>query len=305
MDGVVPKPQSGKPVTKKCLGTLAVDGLGSVAMINAGMNTPTSPAGMVEVLSGDLVLPHMTGRAYFGTDCVEGDYQQAHYAKVNLLGKTMSWTTDVSGTGCGCNAALYLTSMAQSSAPGGCKGDFYCDAMNVCGVPCAELDLQEANQYSWMSTLHAFNPIAGPDSLGVARGYGGSIGEPSRRDWTDKEYGPGGKCIDTSKPFKVAVSFPTDAQGNLTAMQIKLTQAGQPCSLSSSVNEYTKGGHKPMSELTDALRQGMTPVVSYWSSSDMLWMDGLGADGLGPCVRDDPKMCPQTVRFHGFKIEKM
>jgi len=258
----------------------------------------------VEALKGDLVVPYMSGRTYFGQSCAAGEYDVQAYSSINLLGKRMSWTTDVSGTGCGCNAAFYLVSMPQNTKVGTCD-DYYCDAMKVCGVPCAEIDMQEANQYSWMSTLHAYNPTAGADSLGKALGYGGSLGEPERRDWTSEEYGPGAKCIDTQMPFQVSVSFPLAGNGTLAAMEVELSQAGKSCNLNSRVDEYGVKGHEAMQELTDALQAGMTPVISYWKSSDMLWMDGLGADGRGPCVQDSPDMCPDHVRFYGFSVTSL
>jgi len=50
-------------------------------------------------------------------------------------------------------------------------------------------------------------------------------------DWLSWQYGPGGHCIDTSKPFEVSVSFPVDGQGILHAMDVKLTQLARtaPC----------------------------------------------------------------------------
>eukprot|EP00425_Heterocapsa_triquetra_P001007 CAMPEP_0195052726 /NCGR_PEP_ID=MMETSP0448-20130528/2027_1 /TAXON_ID=66468 /ORGANISM="Heterocapsa triquestra, Strain CCMP 448" /LENGTH=48 /DNA_ID= /DNA_START= /DNA_END= /DNA_ORIENTATION= len=43
-------------------------------------------------------------------------------------------------------------------------------------------------------------------------------------------------------------------------------------------------GYKGVSELTQALKAGMTPVMSYWSANSMTWMDGVGTDGMGPCA---------------------
>jgi len=294
------------PRSAKCPGSVFIEGHGPVALINAGADTPGKPGGRVEALMGDAVVPHITGRTYFGTSCQEGPYDQTSYLPLQLLGKRISWTTDVSGTGCGCNAAMYLVSMPQNQQKGTCN-DYYCDAMHVCGVECAEIDLQEANQYSWMSTMHTHNPAAGADGLGVARGFGGSLGEPERRDWTAEEYGPGARCVDTTRPFQVSVSFPIGADGQLASMNLQLSQAGQPCDLE-AVNEvgaYHVKGHHPAQELTSALQAGMTPVISYWKSADMLWMDGLGADGRGPCVEDAPDWCPELVRFHGFSVEAL
>jgi len=306
MDGVVQKAVQSDPfVPGKCPGSIMVDGLGQFALVNAGANTPGQDTGIVEAIDGDLVVPHMSGRTYFAQSCSAGEYDRFQYAAINLLGQKLSWTTDVSGTGCGCNAAFYLVSMAQNPKIGKCN-DYYCDAMSVCGVACAEIDLQEANQYAWFSTLHAHNPQTGQaDTLGQARGYGGSIGEPERRDWTSEQYGPGAACIDTNRPFRVSMSFPTSADSVLTSMDIELSQDGSPCTLWSQNANYQAAGHEAMAELTAALQAGMTPVISYWKSEDMLWMDGLGADGRGPCVKDSPDFCPDTVRFYGFSVEPL
>merc|ERR1712039_148418 len=109
----------------------------------------------------------------------------------------------------------------------------YCDANRVCGVACAEIDLQEANEHAWHSTLHVHD-----DGSGVGVGYGGGDGWDGHRDWTSREYGPGGACIDTKLPFQVAVSFPTDARGQLIAMDIHLSQANKPCNLERSIDMY-------------------------------------------------------------------
>merc|ERR1719510_2756522 len=135
----------------------------------------------------------------------------------------MRYTTDMSGGGCGCNVALYLVSMKQNPKPSGCE-DYYCDANNVCGESCAEIDIQEANQHAWHSTLHTSQ-----DHGGVGGGYGGGDSWNGPRDFGAQEYAPGGRCIDTTKPFQVAVSFPTDAGGALTGMNVELSQDGHSC----------------------------------------------------------------------------
>ena len=70
------------------------------------------------------------------------DYSCVDYKKgaIFLGGKTLSVDVDLSDTPCGCNAALYLVSMPQSDKASECA-DYYCDANNVCGVECAEIDL--------------------------------------------------------------------------------------------------------------------------------------------------------------------
>jgi len=71
-----------------------------------------------------------------------------------------------------------------------------------------------------------------------------------------------------------------------------------------SVDEYTYNGQSGFTELTASLSAGMTPTFSYWCSDDMLWMDGAGQDGLGPCPNapEDGSKCGDTVSFYDFKI---
>mmetsp|Transcript_18114 Transcript_18114/g.47759 ORF Transcript_18114/g.47759 Transcript_18114/m.47759 type:complete len:261 (+) Transcript_18114:340-1122(+) len=101
--------------------------------------------------------------------------------------------------------------------------DYYCDANSVCGVRCSEIDIQEGNKHSWHSTLHDAQ-----DGAGAGAGYGGGGDEwNGPRDFTSEQYGPGGNTIDTTMPFQVSVSFPTDSSGQLSAMNMKLEQDGK------------------------------------------------------------------------------
>jgi len=150
----------------------------------------------------------------------------------------------------------------------------------------------EANQFSWHSTLHTSQ-----DHNGIAGGYGGGDGYNGPRDWTSSRYAPHSPCIDTSKPVNIAASFPVNEQGKLLAMEVTISQEGHDCSVMTRISDYTG-----MPELSAALAAGMTPVVSYWSSDKMLWMDGQGADGKGPCKRDNAAACPASVRFSRFAV---
>merc|ERR1719414_1531352 len=47
----------------------------------------------------------------------------------------------------------------------------------------------------------------------------------------------------------------------------------------------------------------MTPIVSYWSSKRMLWLDGTGRDRKGPCAADDVPACGETVKFYDFSVQ--
>ena len=92
---------------------------------------------------GSLRVPYNT-RSYFlsgePSSACEGkpfhhhDYSCVSYSDgaIYLSGKVLSYDVDLSGIGCGCNAALYLVSMPQNTNATTCH-DFYCDANDVCG----------------------------------------------------------------------------------------------------------------------------------------------------------------------------
>lgn len=277
---------------KVCPGTFHMPGHGQVSLVPTGWATRNTSA-PVHVVGGRQVVPHIEGRAYFAETCKAGVYNHSQYLGLQLLGKTFRYTADVSGAGCGCNAAFYLTSMRHNERLSKCS-DYYCDANSVCGEACTEIDMQEANRYAWRSTVHSHRD---PDGFG--KGYGGGgYGWNGARDWTSTEYGPGAECIDTSEPFQVAISFPVNAHGKLAAMEVTLTQKGSPCPLSLTIDDYAG-----MDELSESLRAGMTPVISYWSSSELYWLDGQGADFKGPCAQEQPTGCAKSVRYYGFSVE--
>jgi len=277
----------------QCPGNLKVEGFGMTSMVPTGWATPDEFIGLHVSSGGDEVAPALGSRAYFAQSCAAGVYDQNQYLAFNLLGKRMRYTTDMSDLGCGCNAAFYLTNMHQNTHASECS-DFYCDANNVCGQSCAEIDIQEGNKFSWHTTLHGK-----VDHAGVGKGVGGGGWNwNGPREWSTSEYGPGASSIDTSKPFQVEVGFPADGDCQLKAMEITLSQdARSDCTLKLAIDSYSG-----MTEMTEALTAGMTPIVSYWKSADMLWMDGKGADGQGPCATDSPDDCGKRAKFSNFSV---
>jgi len=279
--------KAGEPA---CPGTLVPRGIGNVSLVPSGWGVAEEVPQVW--LEEDTITAPMGSRSYFAAYCTAGEYNASQYQAWDLRGKTLVYTTDLSQASCGCNAAFYLTSMAQNEDPSDC-GDHYCDANNVCGRSCAEIDIQEGNRYAWHSTLHA-----SADHGGLGRGYGGGgLGWSGPRDWGAEEFGPGGKCVDTKLPFEVSVYFPVDDAGSLKAMEITLTQHGKHCPLWTSIGGYTR-----MAELDAAMAAGMTPIVSYWSSDEMVWMDGKGADGQGPCEKETPDRCGEYAMFYNFSV---
>mmetsp|Transcript_99497 Transcript_99497/g.315823 ORF Transcript_99497/g.315823 Transcript_99497/m.315823 type:complete len:439 (-) Transcript_99497:502-1818(-) len=275
-----------------CPGAFPLKGLGNVSLIPTGWLGAPEETVIPELLKGDVINTTMGSRAYFASACVAGKYDNKQYLGLDFRGKTLTYTTDLSMAGCGCNAALYLTSMHQNERASEC-GDHYCDANNVCGESCDEIDIQEGNVFSWHSTLHS-----SWDHVGMGKGYGGGGFEwNGPRDWTSDDYGPLANCIDTTKSFQVSAYFPTDDKGRATGMEITLTQHGKDCPLWMRIGDYPG-----MADLDTALAAGMTPIVSYWRSDDMLWMDGKGSDNMGPCFEDRPSKCAESVSFYDFAV---
>merc|ERR1719276_658984 len=175
----MPSPTVGGAPAATCPGNVDVAGFGKVAVIPTGWG---SAEGMVpvQVSSGhggiQELVPRMGSRAYFASTCSAGKYSNEQYLALDLRRKTLRFTVDLSGAGCGCNAALYLVSMRQNTQPSDCS-DYYCDANKVCGVSCSEIDIMEANQFAWHSTLHSSQ-----DSNGLGGGYGGGAGFNGPRD---------------------------------------------------------------------------------------------------------------------------
>lgn len=306
MPGAAPSRQvAGKlPVTQlseaivQCPGSVNVPGLNgstTVQVVNSRVGHLGVDAGQMHI-EGNAVVMHMEGRAYFAEKCTDGWYSNQDYKSVSLLGKTVQFEVDLSGTGCGCNVAFYFVAMKQNADATKCQ-DYYCDANSVCGVPCMEVDVMEANSLVWRSTLHLQD-----DPTGSASGYGGT--GPHQQTWTSKEYGPGSSCIDTNKPFRVLAHFPVHDGGKFQGMMVDLQQEGSACgSLTASVGWYQYQDADALASMTDILRQGMVPVVSYWKSDDLLWLDGNDVNGEVPCQTDRPLDCPLVgPRVMNFEV---
>ena len=222
-----------------------------------------------------------SARVYLGNECEEGRYDPAHYARVFLLGKTLAYTVDLSAASCGCNAALYLVNLAQSTSPGWCRGDYYCDANSqwVCGNACAEIDVMEANLHAWHTVLHT-----AWDGSGRAVGLGGGASGLS-----SSQYGPGTqRTINTRSPFRVHAYFHSDAARHaFRHLEVILVQGGRSVS-------FSVGGYQ-LEAMGAALRAGMSVVGSYWSSSSMAWLSG------GVCT-ENQAACGEAVQYSRFTV---
>jgi hypothetical protein len=285
-----------------CPGKVNITGLRELSVRSALWYKPKMQGNPVQVPDGNWgVFPQYNSRAYFSDSCVEGEVNSEMYAALKLLGTTIQYTVDLSGLGCGCNAQFHLVTMRYNSDASQC-GDYCCGAAQVkqCGVSCPTISLQDANQYAWSTSVHLSN-----DADGKSVGYGGGSEKPGRRHWSDAEYGPQAKCIDTTWPFRVSVSFKEKFAGMLDRIEVTLSQEDRhDCTLKESITEYNFKKESGLAEFSRILEKGVTPMLSYSGGEDMTWLDGVGADGKGPCVRDVPKMCPQSVKFYDFEVTR-
>ena len=277
------------PAAYTCAGELNVDVNGAVQQ----WQVVTASSSWEHVAAnGSAVSIAYNDRAYLVSHCdVTGGAFSADLfsRRLPMLGHAWSFTVDLSTAGCGCNAALYAVAMPGVAANGtpspSSGGDFYCDANQVGGIWCTEIDLIEANTAAMAATPHACDA---PDANGfVAKCDGGGCGMGTRLNNT--LFGPGAAfTINTLLPFDVTTMFPVDTLGNLASVNTLVTQGVASFRL---LHTPDSCGSHWSDTLTPALMGGMVPTFSLWggttSGSDMTWLDvppcsastGCGGDG--------------------------
>ncbi|KAJ3026962.1 hypothetical protein HDV00_011476 [Rhizophlyctis rosea] len=145
-------------------------------------------AGVTEIPGGiNFALP--VARGYLVNE------KRNDYYWLNLNNKEISWEVDLSGVGCGFNAAGYTAHM-KHGVP---IGEGYCDGQNFCN----EMDLMEANVGSQAYTPHPCTDLKQESGVSKCDPWG-----PSDNAYNNHAalYGPG-KHIDTTKPFTITTQF--------------------------------------------------------------------------------------------------
>ena len=273
--------------TRGCAGPISIPGDPEPAYLV--FSPPNTGKASVDA-SGRVEMQH-NARAYLSRDCTR---TPASYVAWSLVGKRLAFTADLAGAGCGCNVAVYLTSLHQNTdEPGTCGGDYYCDANAVCGVRCAEVDLLEANTHALHATAHTPS-----DNGGSGGGIGGSYSANSIRhtiaNWQYGEHSQRG--IDTSHPFSVAVDFVADGPGGtLSEITVSLSQIGRDTISFSMARE----GYA--SSLHTAVNDGMTLILAYWSSTDLAWFQQgvcpVGGGNVLACTYAQPAISNLAVEW--------
>lgn len=171
------------------------------------------------------------------------------YEMLQLAGKELTFTVDVSRLPCGMNGALYLSEMpadgglSELNKAGAYYGTGYCDAqcyttpfvggepnLEGYGACCNEMDIWEANSRAAHLAPHPCNVPGLVECEGADCEFDGICDKngcgynPWRLD-NEEFYGPGLE-VDTTKPFTVVTQFPVDENGVLVSYHRKYIQGG-------------------------------------------------------------------------------
>ncbi|KAJ9463559.1 4-glucanase (cellulase) [Diplonema papillatum] len=222
----------------------------------------TSSLDEVSASGAEIRMQHNTGVQIAAKNA--STYAGDIFAQYALQGRTVSFTADISAVGCSCNAAFYFSNMPAIGSDGqpvsGADGDFYCDANDVNGEWCWEMDVMEANRYVTQVTPHT---CAEPPGGFVSSCDKGGCGTNSFGVKSNGMCGNDSCVINTMQPFRYSVHFGDTY--NVTLSQAERSFSFQSC-----------GSEGYRRNMTAAFSGGMVLVMSYWGSdySTMQWLDG-------------------------------
>merc|ERR550532_258864 len=256
-----------------CSGTagITMDGIGDFLQLSGDG---------AEVAGDQLTLKHNAGLSV--TSSCNKAWNPQGFKALRLLGKSFSFTVDLSKVGCACNVALYLTSTPARDDRGNYKtgscsySPYYCDANQVCGSFCPEVDIMEANNRAFQATPHKCDL---PSEAGYYCSCDRNGCSQNTRDLGTNVYGPGPNFrIDTRFPFDVHTSFHGSSvvgadervqSASFTGMTTILHQGDREVILDhASCGTY-------LSELAAPMAQGMALRITYWGNTpgNMSWLD--------------------------------
>mmetsp|Transcript_89375 Transcript_89375/g.252218 ORF Transcript_89375/g.252218 Transcript_89375/m.252218 type:complete len:628 (+) Transcript_89375:32-1915(+) len=249
-----------------CQGELAMGGVTKAYVTGDG----------VAISGGKMVVSHNSGISITAS-CVDG-WDPNGFMHFPMLGRTLTYTADLSKVGCGCNLAVYLISepaldVTGKPTTGTCSySPYYCDANMVCGQWCPELDIMEANRMTLQATPHKCDVSGSPMFNSCDRsGLGRNTKEVANSFGVGAEH-----TIDTSLPFEVSTTFGgTNGSGapgtaTFTSMKTTMRQAGRELVLDNQAGApYLQG-------MVDDMSKGMSIRVTYWGhdAGTMKWLDG-------------------------------
>ena len=239
-------------------------------------------------VNGNSITLSRGGRVYLSSNA-SNDIKLGSFWEMPVLGKRLSFDVDMSDVGCNCNGALYLVSMpaynsAQQPEPGK-TSEYYCDANQVGGTYCPEMDVFEANKYAMASTAHTCDYHAPHYYSSCDRGGCGT----NVLDQHNGQFGPG-KEIDTNKPFTLSVAFITAGNGRLQTVNNYFYQDGRTIQFNACNGDYLQwmGMSLP----------GIVMTMSLWGTGEggMSWLDGKSGCH-GGCDLDVSRVTFSNIRL--------
>lgn len=226
------------------------------------------------------------------------DMSASNYHNFTLLGRELSYDIDLSKVGCSCNAALFFVSSVgygkNGSAARGDNAPYYCDANNIGGVWCWEMDSVESNKWATQSTPHTCDA---PDNGYISScDRTGCDGDRTRLNSFSVD--PGAMCpssycrIDTRHPFRIHQRYETDSTSTkLIGITNIIVQGSGALEWSVCPNAlYLEQMSGPLSK--------MRMVFQLWGevAGGMSWLDGkVGCSGA--CNTNNA-----TVTFSNIEI---
>jgi len=254
-----------------------------------GLNKTTYLAGVgIQVKQDSLTLKHDSGSSL--TSRCKNHYGPWDLVQLRLLAGSISFTVDLSRVGCACNLAFYFVSAPARDVDGipiagnttYAPGNYYCDANQVGGQWCPEVDVMEANTHAFQATPHKCDPPVGDrhythcDRAGCAQ----------NTRYMNQAYGPGPSfSINTLQPFKVTTEFWASGS-TLTGMKTTLQQGDHQVVL-----DHSNCDAAYLGALSKAMEAGMSLRITYWGdkAETMSWLDS------PPCGKQSCKGEPATI----------
>ncbi len=148
------------------------------------------------------------------------DFVPNMYEDFGLLGHVLEYTVDMSKVWCSCNAALYFLKMpgydAEQQPAISDWGNYYCDADEVGGTFCPDMDVAEANRFTFASTAHKCDPPTGKHYTSCDKvGCGANI-----YNIGENVMCPEDSCIiNTELPYTHKVAFHENEEGVLAKIE--------------------------------------------------------------------------------------
>jgi len=267
----------------------------------------------VDAYGSHVTLRHHSGVSLMSSECSD-TWRPDGFKQLQLLGRTFSFTVDLSRVGCACNVALYLIKapakdVSGNFSAGSCPwSPYYCDANKVCGSFCPEVDIMEANTHAFQSTPHRC------DAPNEAGHYGSCDGNgcwQNTKDMGPNFYGPGPSFrIDTTRPFHVVTTFHGSSQEGEAAMRAPSSFTGTKTVLQQEGREVVidhPNCEGIFADLAKPMAEGMSLRITYWGDTpqNMSWLDmppcgykSCAAENAGIAVISNLRVSlPPKIRF--------